>query len=306
MNNGEFSRFDELVSRYLDEELAPADAAELVALLAEPVLAARFLEMTRLNSEIAGLLAAPVPDTAMVELVRTDLEPSFTHEPQPNRVHLRVVRPLQSSASAVRRATPTTNVSWRRLAWAAAFIIFVGLAAAFLVHRTRWNDTPRSASVKGKVWLVGPTGERALTAGEPWRPHEELRTVGLNSTVTVRFHDGSQLVFGADTSAVNQSGKEEHRVALEHGLVQAIVQKQPAHHPFIFATPQAEAIVVGTTLRLLVESESTRLEVTEGKVRFRRQEGGDGVIVNAGEYASAEPDVPLEARPMADEPRHVR
>jgi hypothetical protein len=50
MSAPEFSRFDELVSRYLDDELAPAHAAELIALLSEPPLAARFLEMVRLNS----------------------------------------------------------------------------------------------------------------------------------------------------------------------------------------------------------------------------------------------------------------
>ena len=57
MSAAELSRFDELVSRYLDAALADTDATELVALLAEPPLATRFLETTRLNSEIAGLLA---------------------------------------------------------------------------------------------------------------------------------------------------------------------------------------------------------------------------------------------------------
>src|SRR5688572_30126426 len=68
MSAAELSRFDELVSCYLDAALSDADATELVALLAEPPLAARFLETTRLNSQMAGLLAAPVPDAAMVEL----------------------------------------------------------------------------------------------------------------------------------------------------------------------------------------------------------------------------------------------
>jgi len=81
MSAADFSRFDELVSRYVDDALTADDAAELVALLAEPPLAARFLEMTRLNSEIAGLLAAPVPDTAMVEFVRTDIERILACEP---------------------------------------------------------------------------------------------------------------------------------------------------------------------------------------------------------------------------------
>lgn len=62
MSAAELSRLDELVSRYLDDALVDSDAVELVAWLAEPKAAARFLEMTRFNSELAGLLAAPVPD----------------------------------------------------------------------------------------------------------------------------------------------------------------------------------------------------------------------------------------------------
>ena len=55
MSAAELARFDELVSCYLDAALADADATELVALLGEPPLAERFLETTRLNSEIAAL-----------------------------------------------------------------------------------------------------------------------------------------------------------------------------------------------------------------------------------------------------------
>src|SRR5712691_6239418 len=94
MSAGELTRFDELVSRYIDDALTDSDAAELLALLAQPPLAARFLEMTRLNSEIAGLLAAPVPDAAMVELVRADLQDGITGNAGGGRMpHLRAVEP---------------------------------------------------------------------------------------------------------------------------------------------------------------------------------------------------------------------
>src|SRR3989442_354369 len=99
MSAAELTRFDELVSRYVDDALTDNDAAELVALLAEPPLAARFLEMTRLNSEIAGLLAAPVPDAAMVELVRTDIEKILAGEPAAGGVRLRILEDVQSHVS---------------------------------------------------------------------------------------------------------------------------------------------------------------------------------------------------------------
>src|SRR5712691_4937724 len=124
MSAAELTRFDELVSRYVDDALTDNDAAELLALLAKPLLAARFLEMTRLNSEIAGLLAAPVPDAAMVELVRTDIERILAGEPVAGGVRLRVLEKAQPNASTPPRASALRPVPrWRKpvlraLAWA--------------------------------------------------------------------------------------------------------------------------------------------------------------------------------------------
>src|SRR5882672_8740084 len=114
MSAAELTRFDELVSRYIDDAFTESDAAELVALLAEPPLAARFLEMTRLNSEIAGLLAAPVPDSAMVELVRTDIERILAREPAAGGVRLRVLDQAQSHTSASQIVSTPRPVPRRR------------------------------------------------------------------------------------------------------------------------------------------------------------------------------------------------
>jgi len=299
--NSEFSRFDELISRYLDAELPQPEGAELVALLGDPPLAKRFLETTQLNSEIAGLLAAPVPDAAMVELVRADIEKSLARERVTDGEHLHLLKAAQPSRPAWRRR----KLVWQRLAWAAVFVMFAGAAVLF-VNRTQMGEAPRIASVQGEVRLVTSGGERALTVGEQWRPNEELKTVGSNSAAMLTFRDGSQLAFRADTSAVNQSGNQRHRVELKHGVVQAVVQKQRSGRPFVFATQQAEAIVVGTALRLVVESHLTRLEVTEGTVRFRRLSDGAEVTVSTGQYASAAPNVPLAAQPIAQQPHHVQ
>ena len=107
-------------------------------------------------------------------------------------------------------------------------------------------------------------------------------------------------------SAVNQSGKQGHRIQLEHGSVEAIIPNQPTDRPFVFVTPHAEATVLGTTLRIVAEDRFTRLDVIAGKVRFRRLSDGTEIIVSAGEYASVAPNVPLAARPIADEPPRVQ
>src|SRR5206468_10164023 len=130
MSAAEFSRFDDLVSRYLDDQLMAADAAELLALLAEPALAARFLETSRLNSEIAGLLAAPVPDAAMVELVRADIEKSLASADSPAGARLRIgerTRPIVATPPTVvplHPMAPRRKPALRALAWAAVFLVF--------------------------------------------------------------------------------------------------------------------------------------------------------------------------------------
>jgi hypothetical protein len=61
--------FEELCSKYMDEVISHEEEAELLGYLQEPELEARFLELTQINDEISGLLAAPVADEKMAELV---------------------------------------------------------------------------------------------------------------------------------------------------------------------------------------------------------------------------------------------
>jgi len=186
MSAAEFSRFDDLVSRYLDDQLMAADAAELLALLAEPALAARFLETSRLNSEIAGLLAAPVPDAAMVELVRADIEKSLASADSPGGARLRIAKrtpphpAAQPNVLPPRPTAPRRKLALRALAWAAAFLVFAGLAAVFLLNGTRRSEAPAIASVQGEVRLLGATGERVVKKGERWQRGDTLKTVGPN------------------------------------------------------------------------------------------------------------------------------
>ena len=311
MSAAELSRFNELVSCYLDAALSDTDATELVALLAEPPLAARFLETTRLNSEMAGLLAAPVPDAAMVELVRADIEKTLAATQPPGGVRLRIAErtpprtAFEPTILPPRPLTPRRKPILRALAWAAVFLVFAGLAAFFLFNSTRRAEAPAFAAIQGEVRLLGPKGERVLRSGQPWPRGETLKTVGANSTATVTFRDGSRLDFGGNSVVVNQSTQEGCRVELEHGDVRGSLKKQPGGHPFVFATPEAEAIVVGTALRLVTGAHHTRLEVTEGEVRFRRLHDGAQVTVKTGYCAVVAPNAPFVATLFHPDPHAV-
>ena len=123
---------------YLDDTLTETDATALVALVAEPSLAARFLEATRLNSEVAGLLAAPVPDATMVEFVRADIEKSLVGTQIADGVRLRIAERAQPPAATQPSFLPSRTRPRRRkpalraLAWAAVFLILAALAGIYL------------------------------------------------------------------------------------------------------------------------------------------------------------------------------
>ncbi len=303
MSAAEPSRLDELVSRYLDDALADFDAAELVALLAEPPLAARFLEMTRLNSEIAGVLAAPVPDEAMVELVRTDIEKHLRAAQPVHGLRLKIVErtdPTRSSPPMLNAARPLARrraPMLRALAWAAVFLVFASLAAVWFVNRGPTPEAASVASVQGEVRLVGNAGERQLKPGQSWSRGETLKTVGAKSAVTVTFSDGTRLDFGGNSVAVNQPDANGQRVELEHGELQSVVKKQPPRQSFVFITPEAEAVVVGTTLQISTDAHRTRLIVTDGQVLLKSRADGAEIMVHAGFHALVAPRLKLVASP---------
>jgi hypothetical protein len=66
----------------------------------------------------------------------------------------------------------------------------------------------------------------------------------------------------------------------------------------ILKTPQAEARVIGTRFALSVTTNSTRLDVTEGKVRFTRDSDSKFVKVSTGHYAIAAADSQLASLPF--------
>ncbi len=120
-------RFDDLVSRSMDDRLASDEETELAALLEDPERARAYAEVLRIDREVSGLLAAPVPDEVMVELVEREIAPA--------RRPRRRFRPARPS-----RPGP----------WALAAAAFA--AAALAAVAFRWEGAPsRPASERPTV-----------------------------------------------------------------------------------------------------------------------------------------------------------
>ncbi|HYG76703.1 MAG TPA: FecR domain-containing protein [Planctomycetota bacterium] len=73
MSPTENIRFEELVSSYLDSRLSEAQEYELLQILESPAYGRAFLEMTRIDGEIKGLLSLPVADDVMANVVAKEI-----------------------------------------------------------------------------------------------------------------------------------------------------------------------------------------------------------------------------------------
>jgi hypothetical protein len=157
--------------------------------------------------------------------------------------------------------------------------------------RVQKTVVARLDKVEGDVRV---DGKRAAAGQEV----DHLETGPTKSRASIVLADGTRLGLEAD-AAVKEiaKGPKGTRVVLTRGTLTADVAKQPADQPLVIATPQAEARVLGTVFRMVVDAASTRLEVREGKVRLTRE--GKSVDVPAGQYATAAAGQPLAARSLS-------
>jgi ferric-dicitrate binding protein FerR (iron transport regulator) len=308
MNAPATNRFDELVSRYLDGELNEGERVELLQLLTAPEMAERFLELTKLNAEISGLLSAPVPDNVMVQLVMGDLRKRATNVEEPLRLRLQPSEPARSTASI--EFVPAAPSRERRprfqfgaLKWAAVLVALIAVAVIFYSDFWRSSDSVKVTRIEGEVYLVSDDGQKRLQPNAMLEVGK-VKTVGAASRVTLALADGTTIDVSGDSTLATRSAKDRVRFFLENGSLKSRIIKPGRNHPLIFATPEAEAIVKGTAPSLTAWAHHTRLVVTEGQVLLKRQADGAEVMVNAGFHVLVGPKTKLNADPNDPAPRH--
>jgi hypothetical protein len=189
------------------------------------------------------------------------------------------------------------GTSWQPIfTLAASFLIIVGGFLAYL-RLTSAENIATVASASPGVILVHAGQSAPLFAGSLIRSGDTLQ-VPSNAVATVRYNSETTAIeMLARTKATLWAEKSGKRVGLAEGTVVCSVAKQPEGKPMRFITPQAEAVVVGTQLRLAVINAATRLEVTEGSVQLARNDQ-DVVMVNAGEVAFAAEGMELKSQSL--------
>jgi len=263
-----------------EEEGALAGAFE-----GDGALRREFLEDAKLH----GLLRA----RKRAERDSATFEHSFFRRLEAKRDETRFIRRVESQMGATR------GRFWRWLA--AAAVALVALAGAFLfLGGEKPSAIARLESVRGTVLLL-PERSR-VASGQDLLSGQGLETVGAGSAAVMAYPDRTRLDVGGDAVIRTlQEGEEGKRVTLAKGTVSAVVTRQPSGRSMVFATPQGEAKVLGTTLRLVVDPDpkkGTTLEVKEGKVRLKNL-AGKAVDVLSGHTAVAAAGVELVAKPVA-------
>jgi hypothetical protein len=173
---------------------------------------------------------------------------------------------------------------------------------------------PVLAETQGRVFLIEGKARRAARPGETLAAGRGLAILGRGSRAVVTYADGTRVELGPEThvDGVEETEKGK-RVLGAAGWLAARVARQPAGRPMVFATPHGEATIAGTSLRVLIhpgDEGSTRVEVDEGKVRFRRRADGKLVEVVSGHTAVAAAGVDFTPRkiekPSAADPDVLR
>lgn len=195
------------------------------------------------------------------------------------------------------------RIRWPRLAWAAGFVLVAALAALLLPGRLK--SRPATASIEawqGEVRFVSASGQtaRAPALKDRFPPEASVETVGAESSVILVFSDGTRVSVGGNSALANVSEPRSHgrRLHLERGALEAVVTKTVPDAPVVFATPEAEATVLGTNLKLSRRAPLTRLEVREGEVRLRRPRDGAEIIVKARQFIEVSRDNKLRVLPV--------
>ena len=199
------------------------------------------------------------------------------------------------------------------LKWAAVFVALGAVAAVYF--SVVWRSAPKGdvaavekqpeiADVQGEVYFTDASGQTRLAGNKALNQTGKLKTVGRESRASIVLGDGTRVEVGGDSVLATDSAPDKPRFYLEDGSLESQIAKQAAERPLIFATADAEVVVKGTALSLVIVKHHTRVVVTEGEVLVKRREDGVEVLVRAGYHVLVTSHTKLVASPNDPAPQH--
>jgi hypothetical protein len=247
----------EPIDRWLADEADEADAAAAsAAVVADPALARGLAERLLIEAQLRRQLRPAGADA--VPGART-----------------------RRLAARARRGRATS--SWRGWATAAAAAALVAIIA-LAWPRPRPAATPPSAI---GATVVATDGARRHH-GDAVGPLASGETVGPGDAIEVSTGRVELALAGGAGRVVLRDGFLSWPAAagdaarLSRGTLEASITHRDPAAPLRFAGPHCEIEIIGTRFALAVEGDTTRLDVSEGRVRAHRPDDDTAVEVAAG------------------------
>lgn len=158
----------------------------------------------------------------------------------------------------------------------------------------------------GEVQVIAEGGTVPARKSQWLLANQGLKSGNPPSQAILRFRDGTELGVRADTilqglseSDPSPVGTHAHRKAVfvAKGVLDARISSQPDNLDMILTTPHGQARTHGAKTRLVVETDQTWLEVTEGLVRVTRAGNPKSTSVWAGTCVLLGMGADMEAKP---------
>jgi hypothetical protein len=293
-------RYEELVGRVLDDEASSIEVAELEhGLRGQP----QRLEDFQCHLVLWELWSQECRRERSAEAFVEGWRTRLAAEAQADSFVERTVESLQTRRPARFPAWESVlsllAIARARRGWSLA----IG-SATVIVLLLLWCFGPTAGDpvlveVQGTV-LSLERGGQAIPAstGMSLKPGDVLR-VPLNGTAAITYTpEKTRFKIYKGTELELSSWRQGKRFALKVGKVDVVAARQRPFRPMVLVTPQAVARVLGTELTLLVDAETTRLEVRKGKVRFTRLSDNVSTKVSTGTYAVAASNTDLAPLPF--------
>lgn len=297
-----------LLHTQLDSELNEHEFAALESHLkrcADCVAAAR--DLYRLDLALSRSLAQPLVDD-IARRVSAQLA---------DEASKRTPSPFNPSLADRTKARPPAQISSRQLL---GLVVVASLIVAITWVARQYTAKPAAmahlAVVRGEVFVTSPpSGNRSVgRSGTALQAGVSVESVGLGSSATIVFADGTRVELGGDThiaecadAASESAATFGKRLRLVSGQLTADVAPQPVGRPMLIMTPHAEAQVLGTVLALSESGSSTWMDVDEGAVQITNVADRRSLVVNTGESAVVAAgtlqragDTPFGNRPNAE------
>ena len=289
--------WEELIDRHLRGELEESEKERLTELLDTNAAARQeFVEQVQWDTEFAEALR------------------ESSHSPR------------DADILAAERAK--TDGQWAskptflRLMLAAAAVVIVALSAGLIYQLTdpegeipetnniatqrRVSDVSiaRITGLSGSLTWTGDRGQivRDVKVGTELAGGT-IEGMAPDSWFELQFNDGSTVMISG-TSMLTFADLGQKELRLREGIFSANVVPQPEGKPMLIHTPSALLEVLGTQFDVEARLDSTRLNVTEGKVRVRRLSDGREVDVPAKHRVIAEGDGDLALQRLPESVNH--